>query len=76
MVVSLDAFYRADKRGKETTAQVAAERQVGPETIELGARDTHWLHRARSIPALHATKRGQGGCRTEPPPPSAVLTSN
>jgi len=26
MVVSLDAFYRADERGNETTAQVAAER--------------------------------------------------
>jgi hypothetical protein len=36
MVVSLDAFYRADERGNETTAQVAAERQVGSETIELG----------------------------------------
>jgi len=26
MVVSLDAFYRANERGNETTAQVAAER--------------------------------------------------
>ena len=45
MVVSPHAFYRADKRGNETTTQVAAERQVGPETVELGARDPHGLHR-------------------------------
>jgi len=53
-VVIVGAFYRANKVGNGTTAEIAAERQVGPELIELGARDTHGLHRARSMPALHA----------------------
>jgi hypothetical protein len=40
-VVIVRTFYRTNKVRNGTTAEIAAERQVCPEIIELGARDTH-----------------------------------